>query len=99
MCLAIPGKVISVSMENALRIGKVQFGGVTQPVSLDFLPEVGVGDYVMVHVGFAIAQVNEREAEETYRALELMGMLQGELPAADEAEQAEAEEIAHEIPG
>jgi hydrogenase expression/formation protein HypC len=91
--------VISIGMENSLRIGRVQFGGVTQPVSLDFVPEVVIGDYVMVHVGFAIAQVNEEEAEQTYRALELMGMLQGELPPADEAEQAEAEEVSHEISG
>jgi len=99
MCLAIPGKVISIGMENALRIGRVQFGGVTQPVSLDFVPEVGIGDYVMVHVGFAIAQVNEEEAELTYQALETMGMLQAELPPGEAAEQAEAEEVAHEVSG
>ncbi len=80
MCLAIPGKVISIGTENDLRIGRVQFGGVTQPVSLDFVPEVVVGDYVMVHVGFAISRVDEEEAEQTYRALEQMGMLEGELP-------------------
>lgn len=88
MCLAIPGKVISISTENALRIGRVQFGGVTQPVSLDFVPDAALGDYVLVHVGFAIAKVNEQEAEETYRALEMMGMLQGELPPGEETEDA-----------
>lgn len=83
MCLAIPGKVISVAAESDLHIGNVQFGGITQPVSLDFVPEVEVGDYVMVHVGFAISRVNAEEAEQTYRALEQMGMLEGELgPAA-----------------
>jgi hydrogenase expression/formation protein HypC len=86
VCLAIPGRVISISTENALRIGRVQFGGVTQPVSLDFVPDAVLGDYVLVHVGFAIAKVNEQEAEETYRALETMGMLQGELPPGEEAE-------------
>lgn len=86
MCLAIPGKVISISTENALRIGRVQFGGVTQPVSLDFVPDAALGDYVLVHVGFAIAKVNEQEAHETYRALEMMGKLEGELPVGDEIE-------------
>lgn len=88
MCLAIPGKVISISTENALRIGRVQFGGVTQPVSLDFVPDAALGDYVLVHVGFAIAKVNEQEAEETYRALEMMGMLEGELPPVGDPEDA-----------
>lgn len=80
MCLAIPGKLISVGTENSLRIGRVQFGGVTQPVSLDFLPEVVLGDYVLVHVGFAISRIDAEEAELTYRALQQMGMLEGELP-------------------
>lgn len=84
MCLAIPGKVISIGTENAIRIGRVQFGGVTQPVSLDFVPEVSIGDYVMVHVGFAISRVNAGEAKQTYRALERMGMLEGELPPGDD---------------
>ncbi len=96
MCLAVPGKVISIGTENALRIGRVQFGGVTQPVSLDFVPEVVVGNYVMVHVGFAICRVDEEEAEQTFRALELMGMLEGELPPAAEYEAVEA---ADEISG
>jgi hydrogenase expression/formation protein HypC len=86
MCLAIPGKVVSIDNEREIRIGRVQFGGVMQPVSLDFVPEVVVGDYVLVHVGFAIAQVNEEEAELTYRALEQMGMLEGELPPCEESD-------------
>jgi hydrogenase expression/formation protein HypC len=88
MCLAIPGKVISIGTENAICIGRVQFAGVTQAVSLDFVPEVVVGDYVMVHVGFAISRVNAEEAELTYRALEQMGMLESELPSGEEAEEA-----------
>ena len=81
MCLAIPGKVISIEDENGIRLGRVQFGGITQPVSLDFLPEVSAGDYVMVHVGFAISLVNQNEAERTWQALEEMGLLGEELPA------------------
>lgn len=84
MCLAIPGKIISIGIENDLRIGRVQFGGVTQPVSLDFVPEVIVGDYVMVHVGFAISRVDEEEAEQIYRTLKQMGMLEGELPPGED---------------
>ena len=91
------GEGVSIEMENSLRIGRVRFGGVTQPVSLDFVPEVAIGDYVMVHVGFAIAQVNEEEAELTYRALEMMGALEGELPP--ESAEAEAEECAYEVSG
>lgn len=89
MCLAIPGKVVSIGTENSLRIGRVQFGGVTQPVSLDFVPEVVVGDYVLVHVGFAITRIDEEEAELTYRALEQMGMLEGELPPRQAGEPTE----------
>jgi len=80
MCLAIPGKIISIEDENGIRLGRVQFGGIMQPVSLDFVPEASLGDYVMVHVGFAIAKVNREEAERTWQALEEMGMLAGELP-------------------
>jgi hydrogenase expression/formation protein HypC len=72
-----------VGTENSLRIGRVQFGGVTQPVSLDFLPEVVLGDYVLVHVGFAISRIDAEEAELTYRALQQMGMLEGELPGGE----------------
>jgi len=87
MCLAIPGKVISISTENQIRIGRVQFSGVIQPVSLDFVPEVLEGDYVMVHVGFAISRVNAEEAEATYRALKEMGMLEDELPPGEEVQE------------
>ena len=82
MCLAIPGKVISIGMENDLRIGRVQFGGIVRETSLDFVPEAEVGDYVMVHVGFAISKVDAEEAERTYELLEEMGALEGELPPA-----------------
>jgi hydrogenase expression/formation protein HypC len=84
VCLAIPGKIISAEDEGSLRIGRVQFGGVMQPVSLDFVPEAQVGDYVLVHVGFALAVINAEEAALTYRALEQMGMLEGELPQSQE---------------
>jgi hydrogenase expression/formation protein HypC len=85
MCLAIPGKILESENQNGLRIGRVQFGGITRRVSLDFVPEAQVGDYVMVHVGFAISRVDSAEAERTYRLLQEMGALEGELPPAEDA--------------
>jgi hydrogenase expression/formation protein HypC len=87
MCLAIPGRVLSIETENEIRIGRVQFSGVVQAVALDFVPEVVVGDFVMVHVGFAISRVDEEEAEATLHALELMGLLEAELPPGDEVKE------------
>ena len=80
MCLAIPGKILSAEETDGLRFGKVQFGGIVRSARLDFVPEAGVGDYVMVHVGFAISRVNEEEARRTYALLEEMGALEAELP-------------------
>jgi hydrogenase expression/formation protein HypC len=85
MCLAIPGKILESENQNGLRIGRVQFGGITRRVSLDFVPEAQVGDYVMVHVGFAISRVDSAEAERTYRLLQEMGALEGEFPPAEDA--------------
>jgi hydrogenase expression/formation protein HypC len=81
MCLAIPGKILEISEQGGLRGGRVQFGGIVRQASLDFVPEARVGDYVMVHVGFAISRVDAAEAERTYKLLEEMGTLEEELPA------------------
>jgi len=79
MCLAVPGKVISIQGEDALsRTGRVSFGGVVKEVSLAYVPEVQVGDYVIVHVGFALSKVDEDEASRVFEYLEQMGEL-GEL--------------------
>ncbi len=61
-----------------MRAARVQFGGIVRQVSLDFVPEAGLGDYVMVHVGFAISRVDAAEAERTYMLLEEMGALEAE---------------------
>jgi hydrogenase expression/formation protein HypC len=66
-----------------MRAARVQFGGIVRQVSLDFVPEAGLGDYVMVHVGFAISRVDAEEAERTYKLLEEMGALEAELPPAE----------------
>jgi len=78
MCLAIPGKVLETEDRGWNRVAKVQFGGVTREVYLDFVPEAGVGDYVLVHVGFAVSKVDEDEAKRTYALLEQMGALEEE---------------------
>jgi hydrogenase expression/formation protein HypC len=66
MCLAIPGKIISITGDDPLmRSGKVSFGGVLKNVSLAYVPEAKVGDYAIIHVGFAISLINEEEAQNT----------------------------------
>jgi len=73
MCLAIPGKVTSISGEEPLmRTGKVDFGGILREVSLAYVPEVKVGDYVIVHVGFALSRVDEAEANQVFEYLREM---------------------------
>ena len=79
MCLAIPGKLTDVEVKDGVRTGRVQFGGITRQACLDFVPEAQLGDYVMVHVGFAISLVDKEEAERTYALLETMGVLDDEL--------------------
>lgn len=61
-------------------MGRVEFGGIIRQANLDFVPEAKEGDYVMVHVGFAISRVDAAEAERTYQLLEEIGILEGELP-------------------
>jgi len=80
VCLAIPGKILEIQDLEGLRAGRVQFGGIVRQVSLHFVPEANVGDYVMVHVGFAISTVDAEEAERTYKLLEEIGALEDKLP-------------------
>ena len=80
MCLAIPGKILDCTEQGGLRVGRIQFGGIVRQASLDFVPEAQIGDYVMVHVGFAISRVDAEEAERTYQLLAEMGALEEELP-------------------
>ena len=73
MCLAIPGRILEAVNNGGNRIAKVEFGGVTRQVYLDFVPEAVVGDYVLVHVGVAVSKMDEAEARRTYEILEQMG--------------------------
>ncbi|MDB6017385.1 MAG: hypC [Pedosphaera sp.] len=79
MCLAIPGKVIEINEDpQGVKMAKANFGGIVKQVCLEYTPEVRAGDYVLVHVGFALGKVDEAEAIRTYKALEAMQQL-GEL--------------------
>jgi len=80
MCLAIPGQILDAQESGGGRMGRIQVGGIVLSVRLDFVPEAEVGDYVMVHVGFAISRVDGEEAKRTYQILEEMGALSEELP-------------------
>jgi hydrogenase expression/formation protein HypC len=85
MCLAIPGKILSVAGDDPLsRVGKIDFGGVTKDASLAYVPEASVGDYVIVHVGFAISRVDEEEAMKIFEYLrEIEDLSELEEPAAE----------------
>lgn len=65
MCLGVPGKITETYETNDLKMGKVDFGGVVREACLEYVPDAAVGEYVIVHVGFAISQLSEKEAQET----------------------------------
>ena len=76
MCLAVPGKVVSIEGDDPiLRDGKVNFGGVVKRVNLSYVPEAKIGDYVVVHVGFALSIVDEEEAKQVFENLKTIGEL------------------------
>lgn len=82
MCLAIPGKVIEVFEDRGLRMARVDFGGAVRRACLEHLPEAGLGDYVLVHVGFALSRVDPEEARRTWQLLAELDQL-GELEAGE----------------
>jgi len=85
MCLAVPGKVMEIlESPQGMAMGKVSFGGIVKDVCLAYLPEVKVGDYVLVHVGFALSRIDEEEAQEVFRLLEEIGKFSepGDAPPA-----------------
>lgn len=75
MCLAIPGKILSITnqLDETFRFGKVTFGGINKEINLCMVPEANIGDYVLVHVGVAISVVDEKEAQETFEYLKQLG--------------------------
>lgn len=84
MCLAVPGRVEEITAEGDLRMGRVNFGGVVKRVCLDYVPEVEVGDYTIVHVGFALSKIDRESAEATLELFRQMGVLDEELAGEDE---------------
>ncbi|MGA2905330.1 MAG: HypC/HybG/HupF family hydrogenase formation chaperone [Candidatus Korobacteraceae bacterium] len=96
MCLAVPGKILSIHGEAFARTARVSFGGIVKEVSLAYVPEANIGDYAIVHVGFAISLLDEEEALLTFEYLKQMGELaelespSPQLPATGEPLKGEA---------
>lgn len=86
MCLGIPGQVKEIYEMNGIRMGKVDFNGIVKDVCLAYLPDINVGDYTIVHVGFAITRLDEQSALETLALFESIGVLDEEL-RTDSAEE------------
>jgi hydrogenase expression/formation protein HypC len=79
MCLAVPGRVLSIGDRDGATMGEVDFGGVRKEVCLQYLPDAQIGEYVIVHVGFAIQRLDEESARETLALFEELGILGEEL--------------------
>ncbi|MBN1954698.1 MAG: HypC/HybG/HupF family hydrogenase formation chaperone [Anaerolineae bacterium] len=79
MCLGIPGRIIETDDAPLMRMGRVDFGGIVREVCLAYVPEAGLDDYVIVHAGFAISRLDEKEAQETLDLLAEMGILEQEF--------------------
>ena len=86
MCLGIPGKVIDIYDTNNVLMGKVDFGGLVKEVCLAYVPEIVVGDYVIVHVGFAITQLDEESAQESLALLRQIRALDEELGEVEQGQ-------------
>lgn len=80
MCLGIPGKIIAVYEKDSLKMAKVDFGGIAKEACLAYVPEAQVGQYALIHVGFAISLMDEDEAQETLKLLQEMVDLEDEIP-------------------
>ncbi|MDB6030445.1 MAG: hydrogenase assembly chaperone hypC/hupF [Verrucomicrobiales bacterium] len=94
MCLAIPGKVIDITEDpNGVRMAKANFGGIVKQVCLEYTPDVQIGEYVLVHVGFALGKVDEEQAANTYRVLEELRQLDELTPTDGESQQEEDNEV------
>ena len=79
MCLGVPGKIHETYESNGLKMGKIDFGGVIREACLEYLPEIQVGEYVIVHVGFAISAVSEEDAQDTLNLLQEIADVEAEL--------------------
>jgi hydrogenase expression/formation protein HypC len=82
MCLGIPGKIIEIYEANGLTMGKVDFGGVTREACLAYTPEAQIGDFTLIHVGFALSIISEQEAQETMALIQQIADINDELDAS-----------------
>jgi hydrogenase expression/formation protein HypC len=96
MCLGIPGKVIEIYESNGVMMGKVDFGGLVKEVCLAYVPALVVGDYTIVHVGFALTQLDEESAQETLALLRQIGSFDEEFGREEASEQEEVRELVQE---
>ena len=87
MCLAVPGRIEQIYADQGTRMGKVNFGGVLKEVCLAYLPDAQIGDYTIVHVGFAISRLDEASALQTLKTFEELGLLEEELDLLRELDQ------------
>ena len=79
MCLSVPGKVLEINLEEGMVMGRVEFSGVSKRVCLHYVPDIKVGEYALVHVGFAIGKVNEKEAAKSLQLIKELEHLQNDL--------------------
>ncbi len=79
MCLGVPGKITEIYEAGGLKMGKVDFGGVTREACLEYVPDVQIGEYTVIHVGFAISQLSEEDAMETLKLLNEIADIEEEL--------------------
>ena len=93
MCLAVPGKVISLHEAGGVQMGKVDFDGISKNVCLAYMPDIKPGEYVIVHVGFAIEKLDEKSALETLELFRSMGLLEEELLGSPPTVEGESDEI------
>jgi hydrogenase expression/formation protein HypC len=84
MCLAVPGKIVEVYQSGGLRMAKVDFGGAVREACLEFVPEAQVGDYTVIHVGFAISRLSEEEAQASLKLLRAVMEAEESAPASEQ---------------
>lgn len=86
MCLAVPGRVEEITDRDGVLMGRVNFGGIVKDVCLAYVPDIAVGDYTIVHVGFALTKIDEESAQKTLATFREMGLLEEEFGAEETGE-------------
>ena len=99
MCLAVPGKVVEIVDDGLAKMGRVDFGGVVKRVCLDYVPDIQVGEYTIVHAGFALQRIDEENAQKTLELFRQMGALDEEFASEEEILRRAAEAPSSPCPG